>query len=143
MSVRRRAATPRRFNCVALPEIIPADYHHRSRLPDPRRGSQASMPGTMTSPPSEPTESERTDLHDLEQIATWGDLDPAPFARIMARRRSAAPPVATAGPAWIPIARRVVIGIVAFWIFLVALALMRDSISAGSRRKISAGCSSS
>ena len=126
MSVRRHPATPRPINCVALPEMIPADYHHRSRLPDPRRGSQASMPGNMTSPPSEPSESERTDLHDLEQIATWGDLDPAPFARIMARRRSAAPPVAAAGRAWIPIARRILIGIVAFWIFLVALALMRD-----------------
>jgi Na+/phosphate symporter len=80
----------------------------------------------MTSPNAEPDDPARTDLDDLEQIAIWGDLDPAPFARIAARRRSAAGPVAASGRRWIPIARRIVIGVIAFWIFLVALALMRD-----------------
>ncbi len=80
----------------------------------------------MKSPRPEPIDARRTDLDDLEQIALWGDLDPAPFARIGARRRSAAPAVEQRRAAWIGIARRILIGALAFWIFLVALALMRD-----------------
>ena len=75
----------------------------------------------MTSPPPA-----RTDADDLEQIAISGDLDPGPFARIAARRRSAAVEVRPRGVSGAAVARRILIGLLAFWIFLIALALMRD-----------------
>ena len=66
------------------------------------------MPGTMTSPFSEPERVGRTDLDDLEQIAIWGDLDPAPFARIAGPPSKRGRAGRKAGRSrWIPIARRI------------------------------------
>lgn len=73
-----------------------------------------------------PDDQRSSDADDLDQIGIRGDLDPEPFARIAARRRSATAVAEPRGASALRIARRVVIGLLALWVFLVALALMRD-----------------
>jgi Na+/phosphate symporter len=67
-----------------------------------------------------------TDADDLELIGVHGDLDPAPFARIASRRRSMTAAATPRRAARWAVVRRIVIGLLALWVFLVALALMRD-----------------
>jgi Na+/phosphate symporter len=77
---------------------------------------------------SDAQQDRRLELEALERIGVWGDLDPAPFAVLEANR---ARPAASAGEhvAWrrvVAAATRVAIGLLAFWVFLLALALMKD-----------------
>ncbi|HEX2141359.1 MAG TPA: hypothetical protein VHK28_03635 [Candidatus Limnocylindria bacterium] len=83
----------------------------------------------MPSPPHPPDHAAPEDdarAAAIERIAIWGDLDPAPFAVLHREWEEAQTSVRPRSRRTLDLIRRVPIGVAALWVFLVALALMKD-----------------